>query len=174
MSGVYQARTNQKLNFTRIHLDALKKAQESTGWSKHALIESYNESVLFHMVSAYSAFLREIAEQYRFDAEKITKLKQLVAQMEAQGLEAPEVNELVGLQFNPESWLHHLLAAYKGCWRAEDHQESAAQAESVSEIHVMQINPNHAEDADIIKEYQSWFEQLGALVERLRGGMQEW
>jgi len=174
MSGVYLARTNQKLNFTRIHLDALKSAQVSTGWSKHAQIESYNESVLFHMVSAYSSFLKEIAEQYRFDAERISKLKELVEQMEAQGLEAPEVGELQELQYNSHSWLHHLLAAYKGCWRAEDDQQSAAQAESVSEIHVMQINPDHAEDGDIIKEYQAWLDKLRALVERLRSGMQEW
>ncbi|MCV6611100.1 MAG: hypothetical protein OIF55_10060 [Amphritea sp.] len=174
MSGVYLTRTNQKLNFTRIHLDALKQAHESSGWSKHALIESYNESVLFHMTSAYSSLLREIAEQYSFDAEKISKLKQLVAQMEEQGLEAPEINELQLLHQNPESWLHHLLATYRACWRAEDHEQSAGQAESVSEIHVMQINPNHAEDADILAEYQNWFAEFKALVERLRAGMQEW
>lgn len=174
MSGVYLTRTNQKLNFTRIHLDALKVAQESTGWSKHALIDSYNESVLFHMVSAYSSLLREIAEQYRFDANRISKLSQLTEQMETQGLEAPEVAELQQLHDDSDSWLHHLLAAYKGCWRAEDHGQSAGQAESVSEIHVMQINPDHAEDADILQEYQSWFNQFKLLVERLRAGMQEW
>ncbi len=174
MSGVYLTRTNQKLNFTRIHLDALKVAQESTGWSKHALIESYNESVLFHMVSAYSSLLREIAEQYRFNADRITKLSQLTEQMDAQGLEAPEVAELQQLHSDPDSWLHHLLAAYKACWRAEDHKASAGQAESVSEIHVMQINPDHAEDADILCEYQSWFNDFKALVERIRSGMQEW
>jgi len=174
MSGVYLTRTNQKLNFTSIHLDALKVAQESTGWSKHALIDSYNESVLFHMVSAYSSLLREIAEQYRFDANRISKLSQLTEQMEAQGLEAPEVAELQQLHGDSDSWLHHLLAAYKGCWRAEDHGQSAGQAESVSEIHVMQINPDHAEDADILQEYQSWFNQFKLLVERLRAGMQEW
>ncbi|SEQ37937.1 hypothetical protein SAMN03080615_01289 [Amphritea atlantica] len=174
MSGVYLTRTNQKLNFTRIHLDALKVAQESTGWSKHALIDSYNESVLFHMVSAYSSLLREIAEQYRFDANRITKLSQLTEQMEAQGLEAPEVAELQQLHDDTNSWLHHLLAAYKACWRAEEHNQSAGQAESVSEIHVMQINPDHAEDADILREYQSWFNQFKMLVERLRAGMQEW
>ncbi len=174
MSGVYLARTNQKLNFTRLHLDALKVAHESTGWSKHALIESYNESVLFHMVSAYSSLLREIAEQYRFDANRISKLSQLTEQMEAQGLEAPEVLELQQLHSDSGSWLHQLLAAYKACWRAEEHNQSAAQAQSVSEIHVMQINPDHAEDADILKEYQSWFNQFKLLIEHLRASMQEW
>jgi hypothetical protein len=174
MSGVYLTRTNQKLNFTRIHLDALKEAQESTGWSKHALIESYNESVLFHMVSAYSSLLREIAEQYRFDANRISKLSQLTEQMEAQGLEAPEVIELQQLHNDSGSWLHQLLSAYKACWRAEEHNVSAGQAHSVSEIHVMQINPDHAEDADILKEYQNWFNQFKLLIERLRAGMQEW
>lgn len=174
MSGVYLTRTNQKLNFTRLHLEALKEAQESIGWSKHALIESYNESVLFHMASAYSSLLREIAEQYSFDANRITKLSQLAQQMEVQGLEAPELTELQQLHSNSDSWLYQLLAAYKACWRAEEHEESKSKAESLSEIHVMQINPDHAEDDDILSEYQRWFSEFKALIERLRAGMQAW
>ena len=72
MSNIYIARTNQKLLFAKHHLDHLKQQEQGSGWSKHAQIESFEESVLFHLVSAYSAYLREIAEVYRLEPEKIS------------------------------------------------------------------------------------------------------
>jgi hypothetical protein len=39
---------------------------------------------------------------------------------------------------------------------------------------VVQINPDHAQDADLLAEYRDWFAELNRLIERLRAGMQEW
>ncbi len=176
MSNIYLVRTNQKINFARIHMDALAAAHSSTGWSKHAVIESYNESVLFHLASAYGSFLREVAEKYRFNPNEVSCLDDLEAMFEASGQESPERTELNALEQNHQSWLHKMQAAYYACWKAEDSKvEGGPKASSsVSEIHVVQINPNHAEDADILAEYQSWLNNFRALVERLRADMQEW
>lgn len=174
MSGIYLARTNQKLAFARLHIDALKEAHQSTGWSKHALIESYNESVLFHMASAYDAFLREIAEVYSFDTEHLDGYRSLAIQFEQSGLEGPEVAELGALEQDHTSWLHKLIAAYEACWHGSNQKKKVTETSSVSEIHVLQVNPDHAEDADVLAEYQSWFDQMSALIDRLRNGMQEW
>ncbi|MGB0467443.1 MAG: DUF6586 family protein [Pontibacterium sp.] len=174
MSGIYLARTNQKLTFARIHIEALKSAQSSTGWSKHALIESYNESVLFHMASAYDAFLREVAELYRFDTEALVGYRSLMAQFEATGLEGAELNELGLLEKNQSSWLHKMLAAYEACWHGTNKRGTVTEVSSVSEIHVVQVNPDHAEDGQIVTEYEDWLKEMSALVERLRMGMQEW
>jgi len=174
MSGIYLARTNQKLNFARLHIDALKGAVDSTGWNKHALIESYNESVLFHLVSAYDAFLREIAELYRLDTEHLKGYRSLVQELESSGQESPEIGEIVKLEADELSWLHKLLAAYEACWHGSDQRSAVTATSSVSEIHVLQVNPDHAEDADIIVELENWLISLRELVERLRSGMQEW
>ncbi len=174
MSGIYLARTNQKLNFSRLHIDALKGALESTGWSKHALIESYNESVLFHLVSAYDAFLREIAETYRLDTERLQGYRSLVAEIERSGQESPEISEIGELERDATSWLHKLLAAYEACWHGSDRRQKVTATSSVSEIHVLQVNPDHAEDRDVVAELENWLHSLRELVDRLRAGMQEW
>ena len=174
MSCIYLSRTNQKLTFTRIHLDHLKQAQGDSSWNKHALIESFNESVLFHMASVYDAFLREIAERYHLDTEHLNGYRSLAAELEGTGVESPELNELSQLEADDSGWLHKMLAAYEACWHGSDKKKEVTETSSVSEIHVLQINPDHAEDDAIIHEYEDWFAQLSALIERLREGMQEW
>jgi hypothetical protein len=174
MSGIYLARTNQKLSFARIHLDQLKRAQSDTSWNKHALIESYNESVLFHLTSAYDAFLREIAELYKVDTETLSGYRSLAAELDKTGVESPEIAQLSSLEADNKGWLHKLMSAYEACWHGSDKQSQPTETSSVSEIHVLQVNPDHAEDGEIIDEYETWFESLSELINRLREGMQEW
>lgn len=174
MSCVYLARTNQKISFARIHLERLKQAQEETSWNKHALIESYNESILFHLASAYDAFLREVAERYNLDTEHFNGFDSLQALLDQTGVESPELRELETLSHDQTSWLHKLLGAYAACWRGSDKQGSVSQTQSLSEIHVVQVNPDHAEDQQIIAEYATWLDALSALINRQREGMQEW
>lgn len=174
MSCIYLARTNQKLNFARIHLGALRESCASTGWNKHILIESYNESVLFHLASAYDAFLHEIAERYRLDTSHITSYRTLAEDMEKSGQECPELSELSCLEADENSWLHRMVHAYEACWRATDRVEAVSASSSVSEIHVAQINPAHTDESAILEEYQQWFDSLRDLIDRQRSGMQEW
>ncbi|GGO75871.1 hypothetical protein GCM10011348_01690 [Marinobacterium nitratireducens] len=173
--SLYITRTSQKLNFARLHLERLEEAQASTGWSKHALVESFQESVLFHLASGYQAFLREIAERYRLDAAQVGCFADLDARLEAAGLESPERSELGVLEGNADSWLKQMLLAYEACWQASE--RSAPQVppqHSLSEIQVRQVNPSHREDGAVLEECRRWFSQFSHLVERLRAGMEEW
>ncbi|GAA0785851.1 DUF6586 family protein [Marinobacterium sediminicola] len=175
MSDVYAVRTNQKLNFARLHIKALVQAQETPQWSQHPRIESYHESVLFFMASGYASLLREIAENYKLDPASIYRFEDLIDQLEKTGQESPEANELANLEADPASWLHKVLKAYQACWDAADHtSQTTAKDASVSEIHVLQINPDHAEDRDVLAEYNDWLQAFRDLLERLRANMQEW
>ncbi len=175
MSDVYLSRTNQKLGFVRLHLEALNASQESNSWNKHGLVESYNESVLFHLNGAVHSFLREIGERYRLDVAVIGSVSDLQQQLEKTGQEAPEANELAQLAQAQDSWLSRLHRAYEACWSATDgHPQRAGQSQSLSEIHVVQVNPDHSEDPELLAEYRGWFAELDQLVERLRGSMLEW
>ncbi|MEH6822888.1 MAG: DUF6586 family protein [Motiliproteus sp.] len=174
MSNIYISRTNQKLLFAKLHLDCLKQAEQSSGWSKHAQIESFGESVLFHLVSAYSAYLREIAQVYFLEPEKISTRDELLEQMEVKGLEAPEAKEL-SLLAGSDSWLSQLLAAYRACWVAQDREQAAHSGHaSLSEIHVVQVNPDHASDLAVITQLEGWVNSMRELVDRQREGMKEW
>ncbi|PSL14872.1 hypothetical protein CLV44_10648 [Marinobacterium halophilum] len=175
MSDIYAVRTNQKLNFARLHIKALVQAQESPQWSQNPRIESYHESVLFFLASGYTSLLREIAENYNLDVSRIHHFSDLVEQLEATVQESPEAHELEILERDTNSWLHKMLAAYQSCWdAADDKAQPVAREGSVSEIHVLQINPNHAEDRDVLAEYNDWLQAFRDLLERLRANMQEW
>ncbi len=174
MSCIYLARTNQKLSFARIHIEHLKQAQSDTSWNKHALIESYNESVLFHLASAYDAFLREIAELYKVDTESLSGYRSLAAELDETGVESPEISQLSLLEADETGWLHKMVAAYEACWHGSDKRAAATETTSISEIHVLQVNPDHAEDEAIITEYEAWLTALSELIDRLRAGMEEW
>lgn len=175
MSDLYAVRTNQKLNFARLHIKALVQAQESPQWSQNPRIESYHESVLFFLASGYTSLLREIAENYTLNADRVFRFEDLIEQLDATGQESPEARELEILEQDVDSWLHRVLKAYQGCWDAIDsNAQSVDHAGSVSEIHVLQINPDHAEDQDVLAEYNGWLQAFRNLLERLRANMQEW
>ena len=175
MSDIYAVRTNQKLNFARLHIKALVQAQQTPQWSQHPRIESYHESVLFFLASGYTSLLREIAENYNLKTDQVFSFADLIEQLEATGQESPEARELENLEQDPTSWLHKVLKAYQSCWDATDHKvASAAKGASVSEIHVLQINPDHAEDDAVLGEYNAWLQAFRELLERLRANMQEW
>ena len=179
MSALYVTRTNQKLSFCRLHLEQLKIAEHSSGWSKHALVESYNESVLFYLVGAYSAFLGEIAEVYRLDPQdldlqSVGALNLLLNRLSEQSIEAPEVNEIAQL-LEGDTWLTGLLRAYKACWRAEPKKTNdSIEKASQSEIHVVQVNPDYADEPQVIVQLEQWLNDLRALIERHRESMKEW
>ncbi|WP_432694887.1 DUF6586 family protein [Marinobacterium sp. YM272] len=175
MSDIYLSRTNQKLSFVRLHLEALEHAQHSNSWNKHGLVESYNESVLFHLIGAVRSFLREIGERYRLDVEAVHTIADLQKLLETTGQESPEVNELAQLAESPAGWINSLNRAYAGCWSATDkHLKRSDSSQSLSEIHVVQVNPDHSEDPQLLVEYRQWFNELDGLVERLRSSMLEW
>lgn len=173
MSDLYRTRTNQKLSFVRLHLQALKEAQTEERWSQHALIQSYQESVLFHLMGAVHAYVGEIAELYGLDVEQIDTVTALMQALETTVQESPEARELDNLQHQDGSWLLQLQHAYAACWQVKSEVKTESGA-SLSEIHVVQINPDHAEDEEIGAEYQRWFEALKALIEYQRSTQVEW
>jgi hypothetical protein len=67
-----------------------------------------------------------------------------------------------------------MLGAYQGCWRAVEKTELNRPHLSHSEIHVMQVNPDHTEDAVVAVQLETWLNAFRRLLDRLREGMREW
>lgn len=168
----YLARTNQKLNFVRQHLSALESAIASSGWHKHNLVESYVESVLFHLNGCYLAYLAELANSYNLAADRCEDLDSLGLMMLENGYEVAEWRELRTLEDNSQSWLYLLHQAYAGCFRVES-REAAKMHASASEIQVVQVAPSHKDNGQIFQQLSQWTEHLSALIERHRQAMQE-
>ncbi|MFB9885661.1 DUF6586 family protein [Balneatrix alpica] len=174
MTHPYATRTNQKLYFARLHLEALTQAHSSQGWNKHALIESYHESIVAHLFGAYHALLREIAQSYKLPPEQVRVADDLMALLESRGYEGPEYLYIQQLLADQNSWLSQLVRSYRACWRAQEQREKASSSERLSEIHLVQVNPDHEEDGELQQQLQQWLGQLQQLVERCREQTQEW
>jgi hypothetical protein len=174
MSQVYLVRTNQKVNFARIQLDMLEDAHQENGWDKHAKIESLHESTLFLMASALDAYYKEIAEKYRFNPSKVTTFSDLEKMVDDSVQESPEVQEIKQLMMLENSWLNKLMLAYASCWKAVDGEVVAPKLSSVSEIHVVQINPDHQQDGNLLVELRGWLNDIRRLLEAQRSSLQEW
>ncbi|UTW13295.1 DUF6586 family protein [Marinobacterium rhizophilum] len=173
--SVFVTRTSQKLNFVQLQLEQLAQADESTGWSRQARLECAQEGVLFQLVSAYGALLREIAHHYRLDAAKVQQFADLDALFERAALQSPERTELASLEQAEGSWLRCLRSAYEACWQSGTEVRTAnAAASSQSEISLVQLGGGGAEAQVTPQQCRQWYRDLAQLAERLRAGMQEW
>ncbi len=173
--SVFVTRTSQKLNFVQLQLEQLTLADASAGWSRQARIECAQEAVLFHLVSAYGALLREIADHYRLDAAKVQSFTDLDVLCEQAALQSPERTELASLEQDDSSWLRRLHGAYVACWQAGgDARAVNAAASSQSEISLVQLASGSSAVQVTPQQCQQWYGDLAQLAERLRAGMQEW
>jgi hypothetical protein len=171
--SVFVTRTSQKLNFVQLQLEQLAQAQASTGWSRQAQVECCQESVLFHLASAYGAFLCEVGDHYRLEVAQLQSFADLDTLFEQAAVQSPERTELASLEQDAASWLRRMHAAYGACWRPGARPAAVNVGESQSEIRLMSLS------VDVVTEVtpqlcQLWQRELAQLVERLRAGMQEW
>ncbi|MFP8965428.1 DUF6586 family protein [Pokkaliibacter sp. CJK22405] len=174
MSSLYARRTNQKLYFARLHLEALSQAMSAQSWHRHALIDSYQESVLFHLYAAYRAYLVELAEAYSIPAVQLCSDFDLGSLLEERGFEGPEYVALVALLESKSSWLSQLSRAYQACWQVKEDAGLTSPAASASEIQVVQVDSDHQNDEDVQKQLQGWLKNLRDIIEEGRKTLQEW
>lgn len=171
--SVFVTRTSQKLNFVQLQLEQLAQAQVSTGWSRQAQVECCQESVLFHLASAYGAFLCEIGDHYRLEVAQLQSFADLDALFEQAAVQSPERTELASLEQDAASWLRRLRAAYEACWQPGAKAQALNAVESQSEIRLMPLSADTVTQVTP-QQCQRWQRELAQLVERLRAGMQEW
>nr|WP_067289685.1 DUF6586 family protein [Marinobacterium profundum] len=169
----FVTRTSQKLNFVQLQLEPLLQAQAFTGWSRQAQIECCQESVLFHLASAYGAFLREIGDHYRLDMTELQNFTDLDGLFEQAAVQSPEHTELASLEQDATSWLRRMRAAYEACWQSAARPQASSAVGSQSEIRLMSLSADTPTEVTP-QLCQLWQRELSQLVERLRAGMQEW
>ncbi|WP_020680366.1 DUF6586 family protein [Marinobacterium rhizophilum] len=172
--SVFVSRTSQKLNFVQLQLEQLAKAEESTGWSSQAQVECCQESLLFHLESAYGALLREIGDHYRLDVAQVQSFADLDALFEQAGVQSPERAELASLEQDAGSWLRRLRAAYGACWQSGARAQAIDAPQSQSEIRLVQVSTDVAVSDVSPQLCRQWYRELTQLADRLRAGMQEW
>lgn len=165
MANEIYTRTNQKVFFAGLALDAWKQALTSTAFNAQAAQQAAREAALFHLYGGVLGLCQEVAGYYRTAAMPVT-VEAFINRQALAAAPSQELGELLELREQTESWLARLLDAYHALFLPP--QEKAAEAETSLIASVGQ--GGEALTAELL---EAWRQQLKALILHFRQGLTE-
>lgn len=173
MANELYTRTNQKIYFAGLSLEALAKAEEGRAMNSLALIQGGRESALFHLYGALLGLCHEIAGFYRLPQANASRAESLLTREVLDTIAIPELAEMIELANNPETWLAKLLAAHQALFQPPraPHKPKG----DVTQPLILAVNLDEEEAPDELsrEELESWRQNLKALAIRFRDGLNE-
>lgn len=172
MAQELYTRTNQKIYFAGLALDAMGKAQESRAMNAQALIQAERESALFHLYGALLGLCHEIAGFYRLPQAAAPRAELLLTRDVLDAVAIPEMAELVELAEQRETWLAQLLAAYADLFRPPVAKKAPKTDVTQPLIQAVSLDEPEAQPLSR-EELESWRQNLKGLTVRFREGLSE-
>lgn len=172
MAHELYTRTNQKIYFAGLALEALGKAQEGRAMNSQALVQAERESALFHLYGALLGLCHEIAGFYRLPQANAPRAELLLTQEVLDAIAIPEMAELIELAQHRETWLAQLLAAYNALFQPP--RAPKKPKGDVTQPLIVAVNLDEEPVPELGREeLESWRQQLKALAIRFREGLSE-
>ncbi|MBB2496440.1 DUF6586 family protein [Aquipseudomonas ullengensis] len=171
MAHELYTRTNQKIFFTGLALESLRKAESGQAMNAQALVQAEREAALFHLYGALLGACHEIAGYYHLAEASAPRVELLLNQAVLQAAPSPELAELVELAQQPETWLAQLLQAHADLFRPPQAPKVAKVDPTLPLIQAVRVDEEvSALTAD---ELESWRQLLKQLVLRFRESLSE-
>lgn len=166
-------RTNQKLYFAGIALEALAKAEEGTVINAAALAQAEREAALFHLYGALLGLCHEIAGYYHLAGASSVQAEVFLTSEALAAAPNPQLGELVELAGNRDTWLATLLKAYGALWQPP--RAPSKPKGDVTKPLIQAINLDAPATApELTREtMEGWRQQLKSLALRFRDGLSE-
>lgn len=173
MANELYTRTNQKLYFATLALDAWRAAEAVRPLNLSTQVQAAREGALFHLYGALLGLCHEIAGYYRLPQAGAVQVEQLLVCEVLDAAPSPELAELVALAQDRHSWLGQLLAAYRALFQPPREEKKAKVDPSVALISAVEVAEvaTEALKADTLGD---WLRHIKQLAERFRQGMSEW
>lgn len=172
MAHELYTRTNQKIYFAGLSLEALARVEEGRAMNSLALIQAGRESALFHLYGALLGLCHEIAGFYRLPQSSAPRAEILLAPQVLEAIAIPELAEMVELAQNPETWLAKLLSAHAALFKppSAPHKPKG----DVTQPLIMAVNLDEKEPEELTREeLEVWRQNLKSLAIRFREGLNE-
>ena len=172
MAHELYTRTNQKIYFAGLALEAMKKAGEGRAMNAQALLQAERESAVFHLYGALLGLCHEIAGFYRLSQANAPRVELLLTQNMLDEKAIPELAELVELARAPQTWLAQLLATHAALYLP-------LQAPKKIKVDVFQplieaVNLEDETSPQLAQEtLEEWRQNLKGLAIRFRDGLNE-
>ena len=173
MAHELYTRTNQKIYFAGLSLEALTRAEDGRAMNSPALLQAGRESALFHLYGALLGLCHEIAGFYRLPQANAARAELLLTREVLETIAIPELAEMVELAHNPETWLAKLLAAHAALF--EPPRAPRKPKGDVTQPLIVAVNlDEHDPEQELSREeLESWRQNLKSLAIRFREGLNE-
>lgn len=174
MANELYTRTNQKIYFATLALEAWRAAEAAQALNAQTQIQAARESALFHLYGALLGLCHEIAGFYRLPQAAASQVEQLLTRQVLEAAPSPELGELVELAEDRQSWLGQLLAAYRGLFEPPRAERQAKVDPALALIAAVNVGGRPDEAALELATLLDWQQRIKALAMRFREGMSEW
>ena len=172
MAHELYTRTNQKLFFAGLALEAMAKARDSRAMNAQGLEQAERESAIFHLYGALLGLCHEIAGFYRLPQASTLRAEDLLSPKVLEVIAIPEMGELVELAQHRETWLAQLLASYRALYLPPSAPRKPKG--DVTQPLIIAVGADEEpEQALTREEMESWRQQLKSLAIRFREGLSE-
>src|SRR6218665_2308808 len=171
MAHELYTRTNQKLFFAGLSLEAWRRAEEGQAVNAPALILAEREACLFHLYGALLGLCHEVAGYYRFDEVNVPRVDAILTKAVLDSTPSPELAELVELAQQRETWLAQMISAYQALF-----QPPKAPAKPKLDPTMPLIESYSLDEEDPLlprAELENWRQQLKVLALRFRETLSE-
>lgn len=172
MANELYTRTNQKIYFAGLALEAMDKARASQSLNAQGIEQAEREAAIFHLYGGLLGLCHEIAGFYRLPLSNAAHAEALLDPQVLAAHPIPELGELVELAQQRETWLANLLGAYNGLF--EPPQAARPAKGDVTQPLIVAVAVDDEETASLSRDdLESWRRQLKELVIRFREGLSE-
>jgi len=108
--------TNAQLNCFKLHLQQLLQVNKVEDTAQLVTPnKAYSQSLCFHFVLVYRAFLQEIAADYQMKISLDSSFGDLNSLLDSAGIVSSQCQMLADLEQDANSWLSVVLARYQDC-----------------------------------------------------------
>ncbi|BBP78363.1 DUF6586 family protein [Pseudomonas gingeri] len=172
MANELYTRTNQKIFYAGLALEALGKAEESRAMNALALIQAEREAAVFHLYGALLGLCHEIAGFYRLPQANAPRAELLLTREVLESIAIPEMAELVELAHSPQTWLARLIAAHTALYLPPQAPRKAKG--DVLQPLIVAVSLDEEETPELGREeLEGWRQNLKGLAIRFRDGLSE-
>lgn len=172
MANERYTRTNQKIYFTGLALEACRKAEAARSANALALIQAEREAAIFHLYGALLGLCHEIAGYYRMPRADVLQVELLLDPRVLETAPSPELSELIELAAQPDSWLAQLMTCYQGLYRPPSEPRESKPDPRLVLIEAVSLQED--EPVLSLEQIEAWRQSLKQLVMRFRETLVEW
>lgn len=171
MANERYTRTNQKIFFAGLALEAWRKAEGAAAFNVQAQVQAEREAALFHLYGGVLGLCHEVAGYYRMADNALPRVEAFLSPAVLDSAPSPELAELVELAQQPETWLAQLLAAHAELFLPPREEGKAKVDPGLPLITAVSVAERPPEWT--AQELESWRQQLKTLVLRFRESLSE-